>query len=201
VPAASALEAVGNDVVSFNALSLDEQGHPVPVMHSDDGFALLFDTPPPDRLERAVATLTRPFPSGLSTPIGMLVANPVFAGPEVQARFSNGAYHGTVVWSWQQALMVAGLDRQLARADLSAGLRARLASARAQLWSAIDAAGQLRSSELWSWSFADGRYRPEPFGIRSADADESNAAQLWSTVFLALPKNATGTYSPSARPR
>jgi len=201
VPAASALEAVGNDVVSFNALSLDEQGHPVPVMHSDDGFALLFDTPPPDRLERAVATLTRPFPSGLSTPIGMLVANPVFAGPEVQARFSNGAYHGTVVWSWQQALMVAGLDRQLARADLSAGLRARLASARTQLWSAIDAADELRSSELWSWSFADGRYRPEPFGIRSADADESNAAQLWSTVFLALPKNATGTYSPSARPR
>ncbi len=43
VPAASALEAVGNDVVSFNAPSLDEQGHPVPVMHSDDGFALLFD--------------------------------------------------------------------------------------------------------------------------------------------------------------
>jgi hypothetical protein len=201
VPSATALEAVGNDGVTFNALSLDDQGRPVPVMHSDDGFALLFDTPPPDRLERAVATLTRPFPAGLSTPIGMLVANPVFAGPEVQSRFTNGAYHGTVVWSWQQALMVAGLGRQLARADLPDGLRVRLASARAQLWSAIDAAGELRSSELWSWSYADGRYRPEPFGVRSADADESNAAQLWSTVFLALPKTATGTYSPSARPR
>jgi hypothetical protein len=201
VPPGPALEALGDDLVTFNALSLDEQGHPVPVMHSDDGFALLFDEPPPDRLERAVATLTRPFPAGLSTPIGMLVANPVFAGPEVQARFTNGAYHGTVVWSWQQAMMVAGLNRQLARADLSEGLRGRLASARAQLWSAIDAVGDLRTSELWSWSFANGQYSAEPFGVRSADADESNAAQLWSTVFLALPKSPPAPYSPPARQR
>jgi hypothetical protein len=131
----------------------------------------------------------------------MLVANAVFAGPEVQARFTNNAYHGTVVWSWQQALMVAGLDRQLARTDLPGELRARLASARAQLWSAIDAVGELRSSELWSWSFAEGRYRPQPFGVRRADEDESNAAQLWSTVFLALPKSPSETYSPPARPR
>jgi hypothetical protein len=201
VPPEAALEALGDDVVTFNALSLDEHGNPVPVMHSDDGFALLLDKPAPDRLERAVATLTRPFPAGLATPVGMLVANPAFAGPELQARFTNGAYHGTVVWSWQQAMMVAGLDRQLARADLPVGLRTRLAAARAQLWSAIDTAGELRSSELWSWSYADGRYRPQPFGIRSADADESNAAQLWSTVFLALPKTTTGPYSAPARPR
>jgi hypothetical protein len=201
VPPGPALDAIGDDVVTFNALSLDEQGNPIPVMHSDDGFALLLGMPPPDRLERAIATLTRPFPAGLSTPIGMLVANPVFAGPEVQARFTNGAYHGTVVWSWQQAMMVAGLDRQLARTDLPDGLRTRLASARAQLWSAIDAVGELRTSELWSWSFADGRYRAEPFGLRSADEDESNAAQLWSTVFLALPRSPAGTYSPPARPR
>lgn len=201
VPPDAALKALGDDVVTFNALSLDEQGRPVPVMHSDDGFTLLLDTPPPDRLERALEALTRPFPAGLATPIGMLVANPAFAGPEVQARFTSGAYHGTVVWSWQQAMMVAGLDRQLARADLPSGLRTRLAAARTQLWSAIDAAGELRSSELWSWSYGDGRYRPQPFGVRSADADEANAAQLWSTVFLALPKSAGQTYSPPARPR
>jgi hypothetical protein len=131
----------------------------------------------------------------------MLVANPAFAGPDVQARFTNNAYHGTVVWSWQQALMVAGLDRQLAREDLPNELRERLAAARAQLWSAIDAVGELRSSELWSWSFAGGRYRAQPFGVRRADVDESNAAQLWSTVFLALPKSPSETYSPAARPR
>ncbi len=97
--------------------------------------------------------------------------------------------------------MVAGLDRQLARADLSAGLRARLASARTQLWSAIDAAGELRSSSSGRGRSPTAATARSPSNPRSADADESNAAQLWSTVFLALPKNATGTYSPSARPR
>jgi hypothetical protein len=39
---------------------------------------------------------------------------------------------------------------------------------------------------LWSWSHSGGRYRVEPFGRPGADADESNAAQLWSTVYLGL---------------
>ena len=71
----------------------------------------------------SIETLSRPFPAGLLTPVGMLVANPVFADAELQERFSSTAYHGTVVWSWQQALMAAGLDRQLARPDLPAALR------------------------------------------------------------------------------
>src|SRR5262245_54442696 len=121
----------------------------------------------------------------------MLVANPVFAGSDVRPRFSSSDYHGTVVWSWQQALMAAGLDRQLERSDLAAPLRSRLLEARARLWSAIGAAGELRSSELWSWSAANGCYRAEPFGKRRADVDESNAAQLWSTVFLAIPPPAS----------
>ena len=44
---------------------------------------------------------------------------------------------------------------------------------------------ELRSSELWSWRYVDGRYEPVPFGQSSGDVDESNAAQLWSTVYLA----------------
>jgi hypothetical protein len=185
---AASRPAARADALTFDALSLDETGQPVPVMHSDEGFTLLFGKPTPAQLDRAVGTLTRPFPAGLMTPIGMLVANPVFAQREVQDRFSNTAYHGTVVWSWQQALMVAGLERQLARTDLTASLRSRLIDARTRLWSAINAAGELRSSELWTWSFANGCYRAEAFGARRTDVDESNAAQLWSTVFLALPQ-------------
>ena len=187
VSAAPGLASIPNDGVRLDALSLDENARPVPVMHSDSGFTLLFGQPSPPQLERAVATLLRPFPAGLLTPVGMVVANPVFAESGIQAEFSSAAYHGTVVWSWQQALMAAGLDRQLARSDLPHHLRARLRDARAQLWSAIDATAELRSSELWSWSFANGRYRAEPFGARRSDVDESNAAQLWSTVFLGLP--------------
>ena len=195
-----ALASLPNDGLELNALSLDERGRPVPVLHSDDGFLLLLGRPTPEQLERAIGALSRPFPAGLLTPVGMLVANPVFADASVRARFSSSDYHGTVVWSWQQAMMAAGLDRQLERSDLPAALRARLLDARAQLWTAIDSAGELRSSELWSWSFANGCYRAEPFGARRADVDESNAAQLWSTVFLALapPANLRTRRAPSA---
>ncbi len=201
VSAAAALESLGQEPLDFDALSLDDNGNPVPVMHSDGGFALLFGRPSPAQVERIVATLLRPYPAGLLTPVGMLVANPAFAGSDAQARFSSADYHGAVVWSWQQALMAAGLERQLARPDLPAALRARLRDARARLWAAIDATADLKASELWSWSFANGCYRAEPFGARRADVDESNAAQLWSTVFLALapPKDARRPNADRAR--
>jgi hypothetical protein len=194
VSSTAALAALGESEVIFNALSLDATGQPIPVMHSDVGFALLYDRPTAAELKRTIDTVLRPFPAGLLTPIGMVVANPAFATSEIQNRFGNTAYHGTVVWSWQQAVLAAGLDHQLARTDLSAGLRTRLLTARAQLWAAIENAGELRNSELWSWSFINGQYRAEPFGQRDRDIDESNAAQLWSTVYLGLK-------SPAARTR
>ncbi|WP_294261850.1 hypothetical protein [uncultured Sphingomonas sp.] len=186
VPATAALASLGTAPLAFNALSLDASGRPVPVLHSDDGFALLFTDPDPAALDRSIAAIGRPFPAGLFTDVGMLVANPAFAPGDVQRRFGREAYHGTVVWSWQQAVMAAGIDRQLARRDLPPATRARLTALRTRLWRAIDAAGEVRTSELWSWSYAGGGYRVAPFGASSGDADESNAAQLWSTVFLAL---------------
>jgi hypothetical protein len=33
----------------------------------------------------------------------------------------------------------------------------------------------------------DGRFEPAPFGQNTGDVDESNAAQLWSTVYLGIP--------------
>lgn len=186
VPSGPALAAIGEAPLAFNALSLDAQGRAVPVLHSDDGFALLFGNPDAAALDRSVAAIARPFPAGLMTPVGLLVANPAFAARDVQARFGPNAYHGTVVWSWQQAVMAAGLDRQLARTDLPPATRAKLVALRTDLWRAIEAAGAVRTSELWSWAYRDGGYRVAPFGASSGDADESNAAQLWSTVFLAL---------------
>ncbi|MET0659528.1 MAG: hypothetical protein ABW110_15380, partial [Steroidobacteraceae bacterium] len=116
-----------------------------------------------------------------------LVANPVFVDVTRQRQLDRTAYHGTVIWSWQQALMAAGLERQIARRDLPAPTVERLRSARQRLWSVIENTHELRASELWSWRFLDGRYHAAPFGQNSSDADESNAAQLWSTVYLAIP--------------
>lgn len=187
VPAKPALDAVGSAPVMFHALSLDASGAPVDVQNSDDGFALLFGHPAPTQLDAMAETISRPFPAGLMTPVGMLVANPAFAGPDAQKRFGAEAYHGTVIWSWQQALAAVGLARQLERKDLPAVTQGRLRKAQGCLWQAIGAAASVQSSELWSWRYADGRYQVAAFGASGADADESNAAQLWSTVFLAIP--------------
>lgn len=181
-----ALASLGEGPVRFRALSLDASGRPVPIVHSDTGFELLFGTPSPAAVDEAVSAMMRPFPAGLMTEAGMLVANPVFAGAAAQTRLDKRSYHGTVVWSWQQAVFAAGLERQLRRKDLPPLLSAKLATVQRRLWDAIVATKGVRSSELWSWSYADGRYRAEPFGASDADEDESNAAQLWSTVFLAL---------------
>jgi hypothetical protein len=197
IAAQPALAALGSEDLRFNALSLDSSGKPIPVMQSDEGFALLFDDPEAARVEEAVTVLMRPFPAGLMTDVGMLVANPAFGPPTLQESFSRNAYHGTVVWSWQQALFAAGLARQLERADLPAGVRAHLVAAQRLLWSAIDATRSLKNSELWSWSYAAGHYQVAPFGSAAADVDESDAAQLWSTAYLAVrpPRVAVGASS------
>ena len=117
------------------------------------------------------------------------MANPALAASELRKEFSRYAYHGTVVWSWQQALLVAGIERQLRRADLPEPLRTQLRTAREKLWAVIDRSAALRTSELWSWSYSAGQYHMEPFGRPGADVDESNAAQLWSTIYLGLKRD------------
>lgn len=186
IPAAPALGALGTAPLVFHAIALDDSGRPIPIVNSDEGFSLLFAQPSPADLETYVTAAMRPFPAGLMTDIGMLVANAAQTDPTVQGRFTPAAYHGAVVWSWQQALFAAGLERQLARPDLPAKTRTVLTMAQARLWRAIAATRATQSSELWSWANTDGRYRVVAFGAGKQDVDESNAAQLWSTVYLAV---------------
>ncbi|HEY7929416.1 MAG TPA: hypothetical protein VID71_05355 [Steroidobacteraceae bacterium] len=172
--------------LGFEAISLDSAGHALPVMQSDVSLELLLSDPSPEALTGILNTLMLPFPAGLMTPIGLLVANPAFADAATQQRFTRHAYHGTVVWAWQQAVVLAGIARQLQRRDLPASLRQRLLAARQGLWKAIDRTRAFRGSELWSWSYGAGGYRLEPFRTQGGGEAESDAAQLWSTVFLAL---------------
>jgi hypothetical protein len=181
-----ALRALGDAPLAFHALALDARGAPVRILNSDEGFRLLLTQPSPAEIERCVTAILRPFPAGLVTDVGVVVANPALASPAQRREFTRYAYHGTVVWSWQQALLVAGIDRQLRRADLPEATRTRLRDARTTVWTVIEKTRALRTSELWSWSYAGGAFEAEPFGRPGADVDESNAAQLWSTVFLGL---------------
>jgi hypothetical protein len=183
---APALASIQGDI-AFPALSLDTEGTPIPVMHSDDGFVLLFTDPPPSYVEEAAARIVRPFPAGLRTPAGLVVANPVFCKERaLRDLFTPAHYHGTVIWSWQHALYAAGVRRQLRRADLPLRTRAALALAKGVLGEVLRTSKAWRTSELWSvWARA-GKLERVPFGALGAHHDESNAAQLWSTVVLAL---------------
>jgi hypothetical protein len=187
ISATAALDSLPRGDFVVNAIALDAQYKPIPVVHSDGGFALLLQNPPAEVVEQLVDSMLRPFPAGLLTDAGLLVANPVFADATRQRQLGRTAYHGTVTWSWQQALLAAGLERQMARRDLPVATIQRLRVAHERLWSVITRTRELRSSELWSWRYVDGRYEPVPFGQSSGDVDESNAAQLWSTVYLAIP--------------
>jgi hypothetical protein len=191
VPAAPALTSLGAKSIAFSAIALDAAGAPVPIVHSDEGFDLLFGLPDARGLDDEVEAMMRPFPAGLMTDVGLLVADPVFASPAARAVFTPGDYHGEVVWSWQQAVLAAGLERQLRRADLPPPTRKRLRAAQERLWTVIEATRSAANSELWSWTWSDGRYRIAPFGAGKAGSEEADAAQLWSTVYLAVkpPRN------------
>lgn len=180
-----ALRAAAGRSIEFDGLALDATGTPVRIIHSDPGFSYLFSDPPAAEIERSLSAMMRPFPAGLMTDVGLVVANPVFADQRSQLALGRNAYHGTVVWAWQEAVLIAGLDRQLARRDLPRPLKAALQNARVRLKAMQSSTRDLRTSELWSWTFSGGHYRAAPFGSQSSDEDESNAAQLWSTVTLA----------------
>jgi hypothetical protein len=187
VDAADALAALGGGGARFRAVALDAQGQPIAVQNSDEAMALFFLDPPGPEAARVADSLTRPFPAGLLTGAGLVVANPAYAADSLEPAFDRNHYHGAVIWSWQQALLAAGIERQLARPDLGTPERELLRAARSRLRAAIGNAQELQGSELWSWSVGDGGWRAVPFGAQAGHETESNAAQLWSAVHLALP--------------
>ncbi|HEU5059937.1 MAG TPA: hypothetical protein VFU21_25575, partial [Kofleriaceae bacterium] len=70
--------------------------------------------------------------------------------------------------------------------DLDAIMRNRLRNAQERLWVAIEAMRAQAAGELWSFAVRNGRIVYLPFGQARGHKDESNAAQLWSTVYLAV---------------
>ena len=183
-PVANSLPPEGR---RFHGLALAQNGDPIAVMHTDEGFNLLFNEPPAADLTEAMELLRQPFPMGLMTPVGLVVANPAFTrGASLWKRFTRSHYHGTVIWSWQQAVYLAGLRRQALRPDLGDGLRRELRTAAEHLALVAADAPSHGREELWTFRIERGRYRTVPFGADLADHSEANPVQLWSTVFLGL---------------
>jgi hypothetical protein len=83
-------------------------------------------------------------------------------------------------------MLAAGLARQLARSDLDPNLRDPLVSAQHRLWGVIREMRAQAAGELWTFEVHKGQITFQAFGQATGHMDESNAAQLWSTVYLAV---------------
>ncbi|CAM1505944.1 Fc.00g115810.m01.CDS01 [Cosmosporella sp. VM-42] len=185
------------------------------ISHTDTAFRLFLLNSTDDNqlttfINATANAILRPFPAGLTTPLGAVVANPALSGNDVFiANFTNSAYHGTVVWSWQLALMAKGLERQLDRCRSSHStpsfcrnthVYAALRSAYNRLWDTIEANSDRLQSEVWSWTYSgigngtDGGYKFAPLGVLPpppgvGGGTESNVRQLWSLSFLSVQRD------------
>ncbi|EHY55739.1 hypothetical protein HRR80_005459 [Exophiala dermatitidis] len=214
----SSLPSSGNVTTYSIALQGYNNLSTVDVLHSDTGFRLFFvnaseSTPEAaaqeTRFINATAdSIVRSFPAGLMTPQSMVVANPALSGSKVLiANFTNSAYHGTVVWSFQLSMMAKGLERQLARCNASssaqqtpqwcgiAAVRDNVLNAYNVLWDSIEANSAQLQGEVWSWTYSNSTgfvttplgALPPPPGVSAGT--ESDVRQLWSLTFLAVKRN------------
>ena len=172
-------QSIDGDVV-FHAIALDGYNNlsKVEVMNSDDGFRHFFlNTTNQTQLTRYINqtanNVRRTFPAGLLTSVGMLVANPAYGiQPEYAANFTTSAYHGTVVWSWQLAMMARGLELQLDRCNDRASpdfcrdqmVYSNALTAYNNLWDVIDKNRANLANEVWSWIYRDGDFQFTPLG-------------------------------------
>lgn len=178
--------------VTFYSLSLDGYNNlsKVEVMNTDECFRhFLLNTTNEAQLSTflnsSATNIRRSFPAGLMTDVGMLIANPAFGKEAVYAQnWTTGAYHGTVVWSWQLAMMAKGLELQMGRCEATANLSTSSTSASTSgkgdvapefctdasifnnvkaaynaLWDSIEENSDQLSTEMWSWVFENGTFQ------------------------------------------
>lgn len=183
------------DGFEFPAISLDESGQKVPIVHSDDSLMMVFGFPSKRYLRGVAQRLLTQFPYGLATPVGILVANPVFADAKMKEQFDGAKYHGRVSWKMQEDMMVFGLDRQLEDAALEPDLRALLVRAREAVERVIDAKSSMGNTEVFQISYNSGAYQAWPF---AGDA-KSNSNQLWSHMRIGRTHSGTIMKAASVR--
>jgi hypothetical protein len=186
------------DSLSFLALSLDADGHPIPLVNTDPATELFLDdftsgvvsgARSPAAVLREVEPFVVPYPAGLFvTGLGPVAVNDAYASPKVWDTFRNDAYHSpSVVWGREVNLLLLGLAHQIATAyDATGRLRdpalapyvQALREALQRTRAAVTASG-LEHSELWSYRIENGRLLPIRYGAGSD-------AQLWSSTDLAV---------------
>lgn len=183
------------------ALSLQADFTPVDIQHSDLGFALLYSPTVPTAIIEAAIEALQPYPRGLLTNAGMVVANPAYSANEsAPVVFSNTAYHGAVSWSWQQAYMAAGVERQLALCDAAPARPTPDASSNSTLsvrWGGdSNSTGSNNSTDssipAWCATRASALRQAQ---TRLWDSISGSASVLWTEVWTPVFDTTNGTFS------
>ncbi|MGZ3649746.1 MAG: hypothetical protein ACXWR1_04785 [Bdellovibrionota bacterium] len=183
-PGAGPIPPAPAEDLEFPAISLSDDGKPVPILHSDESLLMAFGAPSPDVLRTIPKRFLLPFPYGLLTPAGILVSDPLFSSAEWRKRFDETKYHGRVIWAMQENFLLLGLRRQLERGDLDPALRASLEKTESAVEKVIRSRSALAGTELLSLTYKDGKAVAAPF---AGDA-KANSIQLWSYLrFLLQP--------------
>ncbi|MCJ1478326.1 hypothetical protein MMC13_007004 [Lambiella insularis] len=191
-----------DDAVIFHALSLDGYNNlsQVQVMNTDDCFRLFLvngtnQTQLTAFLNQTSNNVMRTFPAGLLTSVGMLVANPAYGlQPEYASNWTTSAYHGTVVWSWPQAMMARGLELQLDRCNNAVApdfcndkvVYMNVLNAYNTLWNIIEANTVNLSTEVWSWIYENGDFQFTPLGALPPPPGTSATGMYAAFTRLAL---------------
>lgn len=199
-----------DDNVTYYGLALEGNNDidNVDVLNTDDCFRLFLlnttnDVQLSSFLNQSALNILRPFPAGLMTPVGVVIANPALAKEDVlRANFTNSAYHGTVIWGWQLAMLARGFETQLDRCHGDAmpafckdeTVYGNVMQAYNALWDNLEQNGEYLAQEVWSWVYRDDGFHitplgslPPPPGVQGGT--ESNVIQLWSLTFLAVARN------------
>ena len=195
-----AVPAAIRDGLEFTALLLDPAGNPVPVMHNDDVFSLLFGDPGIEQVRKIIRPFALAYPFGLGfwdDDAGLAVSNNAYAPRDLPVlednwknawvKFGPDEYHGRAAWPWTMFALIIGIDR-LAQQDIGpdGALRNGLEPDDFALFrkillktkSALVKLGPLATSEVFKYSPArtgDGIWQAEPLGI-------STPIQLWSAA-------------------
>lgn len=167
-----------NQGISFSGISLKADGTPVPIMHSDEIYSLLDTDVSFEELTRIMMFVFAPYPLGLLSEAGVLIANPAFVEDhDTLMQFHTKAYHGPVIWGWPMRALVMGLARQI---KYSSDLAKKEVLTRflKHVLSIRDSLGPLALFEVWSWDIDD---NGQMYAVPLEHGQPSCSAQLWST--------------------
>lgn len=172
--------------LKFFAIGLKGNGKPIPVMHSDEAAYLLFGKTTEKQLSEIADRVLMPFPFGLMSTVGILIANSAFADQKVKKHYTPDHYHGLLVWGREQAMFALGFEEQLKRTELDPEVRKKLVQAQAAVWGAIQRTIPFQSTELWTWVPKNGEMVHAPYGQTASHHTAANPIQLWSEAGAVL---------------